>query len=100
MGCPEGRPAKAVPGGEAGGRDGSEAVYGVGGAWRRTCDAVTKANAAVRTVRSEAAAEDEGVKAESDDRSLPTAVWTASMRELFRSVWSNEGGAVETRTAL
>ena len=42
----EGRPAKAVPGGEAGGRDGSEAVYGVGGAWRRTCDAVTKANAA------------------------------------------------------
>ena len=42
----EGRPAKAVPGGEAGGRDGSEAVYGVGGAWRRTCDAVTRANAA------------------------------------------------------
>ena len=28
----------------------------------------------VRTVRSEAAAEDERVKAESDDRSLPTAV--------------------------
>jgi hypothetical protein len=46
VGCPEGRPAKAVPGGEASGRDGSEAVYGVGGAWRRTCDAVTKANAA------------------------------------------------------
>ena len=44
----------------------------------------------VRTVRSEAAAEDERVKAESDDRSLPTAVWP--MRELFRSVWSNEGG--------
>ena len=49
----------------------------------------------VRTVRSEAAAEDERVKAESDDRSLPTAVWTAPMRELFRSVWSNEGGALE-----
>ena len=28
----------------------------------------------VRTVRSEAAAEDERVKAESDDRSLPTCV--------------------------
>ena len=29
-----------VPGGEAGGQDGSEAVRGAGGGWRRTCDAL------------------------------------------------------------
>ena len=37
----------------------------------------------------------ERVKAVREDRSLPTRLWTAPMRELFRSVWSNEGVALD-----
>eukprot|EP00966_Prymnesium_polylepis_P018218 420141-Prymnesium_polylepis.1 len=37
-GSPERHPAKAGPGGEGGGRDGSEALRGAGGGWRRTGD--------------------------------------------------------------